>query len=134
MTDLTPQQKLDQNAIAEVIGSHQIIRHSQDVHRRLTFSERFQISALIEPLIAATRDLEKDSTPSRNVPKGLYRNSLGAELHVVGVARHGTGWPTLSGDIAIAEDRDELFGTSVHLVTEASLKDCGYELIEPADG
>jgi hypothetical protein len=70
----------------------------------------------------------------RNVPRGLYRNSQGIELHVVGVARPGTGWPTLSGDIAIAEDRDEFFGTSRLLVTEASLKDCGYGLVEPEDG
>lgn len=68
-----------------------------------------------------------------NVPRGLYRNTLGAELHVVGVARPGTGWPTLSGDIAVAEDRDEMFGTSIHLVTHASLKDCGYELIAGED-
>lgn len=66
-----------------------------------------------------------------NVPKGLYRNTAGIELHVMDAARPGNGWPTLSsGDIAIAEDRDELFGTTVHLVTEASLKDCGYKLIK----
>ena len=68
---------------------------------------------------------------SRNVPKGLYRNSQGVELHVTGTALPMNGWPTLVGDIAIAEDRDELFGMSIHLVTEAGLKDCGYELIEP---
>lgn len=70
----------------------------------------------------------------KNVPKGLYRNTLGVELHVIGVARRSTGYQTLGGDIAIAEDRDDLFGTTTRiLVTEHSLKDCGYELIEPAD-
>lgn len=68
---------------------------------------------------------------SRNVPKGMYRNSLGVELHVTGTAMPMNGWPTLGGDIAIAEDRDDLFPRRV-LVTEASLVACGYELIEPA--
>lgn len=67
----------------------------------------------------------------KNVPKGLYRNTLGAELRVTGVARPGTGAPTLSGDIAWAEDHDDLMGTvSHHLVTEASLKECGFEMVE----
>jgi hypothetical protein len=69
----------------------------------------------------------------QNVPRGLYRNTLGAELRVTKTAGLFSGHKTLSGDIAIAEDRDELFGTTTtFLVTEASLKDCGYELIEPA--
>lgn len=67
---------------------------------------------------------------SRNVPKGLYRNTQGVELHVIQIAMPMSGWPTLGGDIAIAEDRDSMYGTSQHLVTEASLKECGYELIE----
>ena len=65
-----------------------------------------------------------------SVPRGLYRNHLDVELHVVATATPSMGIPTLGGDIAIAEQRDELFGTTTHLVTEASLKACGYELIE----
>lgn len=67
-----------------------------------------------------------------NVKKGLYRNRLGAELHVTGIASILTGYNTLSGDIAIAESRDELFGTRVYLVTEQSLTSAGYELVKEA--
>lgn len=71
---------------------------------------------------------------TKNVPKGLYRNTLGAELRVTKTAGVMSGYKTLGGDIAVAEDRDDLFGTTEEfLVTEASLKDCGYELIEPAE-
>lgn len=66
---------------------------------------------------------------SKNVKKGMYRNSLGVELHVIGTALPMNGWPTLGGDIAVAEDRDDLFPRTI-LVTEASLTSCGYELIE----
>jgi hypothetical protein len=65
-----------------------------------------------------------------NVQKGLYRNPLGVELHVTRTATSMSGYNTLAGDIAIAEARDDLFGMTVYLVTEASLRDCGYELIE----
>jgi hypothetical protein len=64
---------------------------------------------------------------------GLYRNTLGAELLVTRTAGLFSGHNTLAGDIAVAEDHDELFlVTKEFLVTETSLKDCGYELIEPA--
>ena len=66
---------------------------------------------------------------SRNVPRGLYRNKVGAELHVTGVAMPSE-YGTLAGDISVAESRDPVFGTSRHLVTEASLAECGYELID----
>ena len=69
----------------------------------------------------------------RNVPEGLYRNSLGAELHVIGYASDRIGIPIgyeNLGGIYVAEARDDLFGTVVYLVTEASLKDCGYELVQ----
>lgn len=72
---------------------------------------------------------------SANVTRGLWRNSLGAELHVMGFANDNIGIPigfkTL-GHIYVAEARDDLFGTSVYLVTSASLEDCGYELVEAA--
>lgn len=68
---------------------------------------------------------------TRNVKRGMYRNSLGVELHVIGTALPMNGWPTLAGDIAIAEDRDALFSRTL-LVTETSLENCGYELIEEA--
>lgn len=70
--------------------------------------------------------------PFRNVPRGLYRNTLGAELRVKGTAMGLTGHNTLSGDIAIAEAVDDLLMIRTeYLVTIESLKDCGYELIEP---
>jgi hypothetical protein len=70
--------------------------------------------------------------PAGNVPRGLYRNSQGVELRVTGVAMRMNGYNTLSGDIALAKAEDELFQTyDEYLVTEASLKDAGYELIEP---
>lgn len=73
----------------------------------------------------------------KNVPKGLYRNDLGAELNVVRTAMSRSlpaRLSTLGGDIAIAEAYDDLFGTTdIYLVTEASLKDRGYELVTPAD-
>lgn len=71
---------------------------------------------------------------TKNVPRGLYRNTLDAELHVTQTVMLDRLAPfkVLAGDIAIAEARDDLFGTSYYLVTEASLKDCGYELVEPA--
>lgn len=69
-----------------------------------------------------------------NVPTGLYRNHVGAELYVVGIAMSLTGVNTIGGDIAIAESRDELFGrTKEYLVTEKSLREAGYELIEHAE-
>ena len=71
---------------------------------------------------------------SSNVPRGFYRNTLGAELKVIGFASRvgiDVGYETLAGDIGVAEARDDLFGTTVYLVTKASLKDCGYELVEP---
>lgn len=77
---------------------------------------------------------------SRNIPRGLYRNRLGAEIRVfgwvgdrVGVNVHG--FRTLGGDIAYAESYDDLFrSTDRFIVTEDSLRNCGYELVEPEDG
>lgn len=68
-----------------------------------------------------------------NVPRGLYRNAQGAQLRVTGTAMAmTTGHNTLAGDIAVAEAADELWPShQQYLVTEASLKECGYELIEP---
>lgn len=60
---------------------------------------------------------------------GMYRNGAGAELHVTGVALRRDGWITLGG-IYTAEDRDPLFGTTTYLVTEESMRDSGYDLIE----
>jgi hypothetical protein len=67
----------------------------------------------------------------QNVKPGLWRNDLGAELHVIGTASRRSGVTTIAGDIAIAEDRDPLFKTvTTVLVTNHSLQRCGYELIE----
>jgi hypothetical protein len=74
---------------------------------------------------------------SRNVPRGLWRNSTGGEVNVIGYVGFYTGvrvgdLRTLGGDIAYAEAYDDLFkSTDRFLVTEDSLRNCGYELIEP---
>lgn len=64
---------------------------------------------------------------------GLYRNKLGAELlvtqHVMRTSTHLT-----LGYIYEAEARDKLFGTTRYLVTEESMRDSGYELIEESHG
>lgn len=73
----------------------------------------------------------------RNIPQGLYRNKVGAELRVgdyVGRAGVAIGAiETLGGDIAYAES-DRQWGPNSYLVTEDSLRNCGYELIEPETG
>lgn len=75
----------------------------------------------------------------RMVAGGLYRNSLGAELHAIEQMR---GEPIgansnpfrqriqVFGEIWVVESRDDLFGTQRHLATAAGLADCGYQLIE----
>lgn len=75
---------------------------------------------------------------SRNVPQGLYRNSQGIELNVMGYVADLTGVNigirTLGGDIAYAEWYDDLFKTTTPaIVTEDSLRNCGYMLVEPAE-
>lgn len=68
-----------------------------------------------------------------NVTRGLYRNTLGAELHVIGLVSRrigiDIGFESIGG-VYVAEARDDLLGTTHYLVCAASLKDCGYELIE----
>lgn len=72
--------------------------------------------------------------PVRNVPRGIWRNRLGAELEVIGYAtREQTGFEFLAGDIALAIAHDDLFGDSHYLVTEASLATAGYKLVEPKE-
>ncbi len=61
--------------------------------------------------------------------RGLYRNTLGAELEVVGYVTNVGRIRTLPG-IFEAVQRDELFGSTTYLVTPQSMVDCGYELIE----
>lgn len=68
----------------------------------------------------------------QNVTRGLWRNGLKAELHVIGTASRRFGVTTIAGDIAVAEDRDPGFRTVTVLVTNHSLRRCGYELIEEA--
>lgn len=62
---------------------------------------------------------------------GMYRNRLGAVLHVTGFALKPGGLCTL-GDTYYAESRDPLFGTTPYVVTGTSMTDCGYELVEEA--
>lgn len=78
----------------------------------------------------------KVSRTAQSVPRGLWRNSLGAELRVKGRVGNLTGirigYDVLAGDIAYAESYDEIFKTTDRLlVTLASLEDCGFELVEP---
>ena len=65
---------------------------------------------------------------------GLWRNPLGAELHVTNgyftMRDLGSSWQFLSDDIYVGERRDDLFGSSWYLVTEASLASAGYEFGE----
>lgn len=75
---------------------------------------------------------------SRNVPRGKYRNNMDAEITVFGYVGYHTGvrvgdLRTFGGDIAYAEAYDDLFkSTDRFLVTEDSLRNCGYVLVEPA--
>jgi hypothetical protein len=64
-----------------------------------------------------------------SMKNGLYRNDLGAELHVERFLLNPGGYKTL-GDTFEAVDRDPLFGKTRYIVTEKSMKECGYELIE----
>jgi hypothetical protein len=66
--------------------------------------------------------------------RGLYRNTQGYELKVVGPALQMNGWPVLPASaIWVAEDYDDLFKTTQQLlVTAEGFKECGYELIEAA--
>ena len=69
------------------------------------------------------------TTASRPM-KGLWRNRLGAELHVIEPAVYVLrtfGVDALSDDIWHAERRDALFGTKHYMVTVESLASAGYE-------
>ena len=78
----------------------------------------------------------KKAQAAAYVPRGLYRNSLGAELRVSSAGEpwvatlKRAGFHVLTGDIAVATSHDDLFGTWHYLVTNASLRECGYELVE----
>ena len=65
-------------------------------------------------------------------PRGLYRNHLDVELHVVATATPQRA-SQLGGDIAIAEQRDELFGTTTHLVTKPRSRRAVNPLIGTSD-
>lgn len=81
-----------------------------------------EMDALVAELTTAPR--------VRNVPRGVWRNRLGAELDVIGYAtRERTGFDFLAGDIALAIAHDDLFGDAHYLVTEASLAAARYELV-----
>lgn len=73
-------------------------------------------------------------TPPANnshLANGLYRNDLGAELHVIGGWITPVGSRVMSiGGIYVAESRDRLFGTVVYHVTPESMRAARYELIE----
>lgn len=60
---------------------------------------------------------------------GLYRNKLGAEMHVTG-SFAGTAATRTIGGIYWAENRESFFGPMQYLVTPQSMIDAGYELVE----
>lgn len=64
------------------------------------------------------------------IQRGKYRNENGAELNVL--KPYGIGQRTSFGDIWVAELVDTLLGNTLMVVTPHSLRDCGFELIEPA--
>lgn len=61
--------------------------------------------------------------------RGLYRNTLGRELEVVGYVANVGRIRCLPG-IFEAVSHDELFGSETWLVTPESMEGAGYELIE----
>ena len=66
---------------------------------------------------------------------GLYRNDLGAELHVLGRTGDVLGnCPATIGRIYVAESRHLHDATRTLLVTPAGMEDAGYVLIEAAPG
>jgi hypothetical protein len=62
---------------------------------------------------------------------GLYRNELGAELHVQGLSPR-IGLFLSLGDTYEAVARDSLFGNTWYVVTEKSMAESGYQLVEEA--
>lgn len=74
-------------------------------------------------------DALKAATTPQPVHAGLWRNSLGAELRVTGFAPQTSRFRSL-GDTYYAEASDSLFGTAHYIVTEKSLQEAGYVLIE----
>lgn len=67
---------------------------------------------------------------------GLYRNRLGAELHVIGRTGDvlGNSCPDTIGRIYVAEQRHPHDETWTLLVTPSGMEDAGYVLIEAAPG
>jgi hypothetical protein len=64
------------------------------------------------------------------VEAGVYRNSQGAELHLIRPQYRAGAYRLLHSDIWEAEARDSLFGTTYYLVTATSLRECGYTRVE----
>jgi hypothetical protein len=64
--------------------------------------------------------------PPLVLQRGVYRNTLGAELVVTDPAAGNIG-PRVIGELWWAEHRDELFGTTQYLVTAEGLRSAGYE-------
>lgn len=67
---------------------------------------------------------------AERIQAGVWKNKAGASLRVL--------WPVMTvrefrslGGIWEAEGMEPLFGREAYLVTEDSLADAGYELIEP---
>lgn len=96
--------------------------------RTQAHDDRVDLLAEVDRLRAELEEARK----AVNVPRGLYRNPADFELRVGYAATERTaGVRTIAGDIALATSYDPLFGTWHYLVTNASLRECGYELVEP---
>lgn len=69
-----------------------------------------------------------------NLTRGVYRNRVGAELHVLNPVIRVREYRLLDSDIWEAEAVDPLFGSTDYLVTVHSMNSSGYELVteEPA--
>lgn len=110
-------------AIRDRAYAQGIVRDVQ-YHAQAT-RDRDELLAEVDRLLAALRSAD-------SVPRGLYRNPGGFELRVGFAASEQTaGIRTIAGDIAVATSYDPMFGTWTYLVTAASLRECGYELVEP---
>lgn len=64
--------------------------------------------------------------------RGKYKNRTGAVLEVTGPVIGGVGGYLTIGGIWKAESEPGLFGQDDYLVTEESMREAGYELIEEA--
>lgn len=70
----------------------------------------------------------------QNIPAGIYRNRVGAEVRVVEIAMEVGHCRTLGGDISIAEQESGYGPKWYWLVTARSLAEAGYEKVGELPG